>query len=197
MKGEIIKNIRLEKGYTLADLAARIGYTASYLSQLERNLKQPSLEALRKIADGLNTPIITFLMDGNEKYIPSEPCESDTFERYALIKGTSRRRMVVPEIGTVYQFITPVCSQTPNKPRMLGFYNELKPKAWVSEKLVIHEPEESIIVIEGQVDIYVDDKVFTLARGDSFYIAPGVPHNIKNPADTNAVIVAYQFPAMY
>jgi len=197
LKGEKIKSIRIEKGYTLADLAAKTGYTASYLSQIERNLKNPSLEALRKISDGLHTPIITFLIDENEKYIPAETHESDAFERYALLRGTSRRKMIVPEIGAEYQFITPIPRNSLNKPRMLGFYNELKPQAWVSEKLVTHEPEESIIVIDGLVEVYVDDKVFTLVKGDSFYIAGNVPHNIKNPTDTKAIIVAYQSPAMY
>lgn len=54
MNPEIIKKKRLEKGYTLAYMSKQLGFTASFLSQLERGLKQPSLESLRKISDFLS-----------------------------------------------------------------------------------------------------------------------------------------------
>ena len=197
MNGEIIKKIRLEKGYILADLAAKTGYTASYISQIERNIKQPSLEALRKISDALNTPIITFLMEDSEEYISSNVKETYNFAAYTIIRETERKKAIMPEVDTKYQIITPIYKENFDKPRMIGFYNELKPGDWTSEKLVSHESEESIIVIEGQVDVYVDEKVFTLFKGDSIYITSNIPHNINNSTDIKAIIVAYQSPAMY
>lgn len=197
MRGEKIKNIRIEKGYTLADLSERTGYTPSYLSQIERNLKNPSLEALRKIADSLEVPIITFLIDDYDKYPLAQESFNDDYYRYYMLQKNTRKKMVIPEIGTEYQFITPVSQHKTRKPKMLGFYIELKPKSWVSEKLVTHKAEESVLVIDGMVEVYVDDKVFHLVTGDSFYIDENVPHNIKNPLDTDTIIVVYQSPAMY
>jgi transcriptional regulator with XRE-family HTH domain len=46
---DIIKKKRLEKGYTLSYMSKKLGFTASFLSQLERGHKQPSLDTLRKI----------------------------------------------------------------------------------------------------------------------------------------------------
>jgi transcriptional regulator with XRE-family HTH domain len=197
MNGDIIKKIRIEKGYILAELAKKTGYTASYLSQIERDIKKPSLEALRKIADALNTPIIAFLMSDNEEYIHTEVQENDSLLKYSLLRESNRKRMIIPEIGTEYQLITPIYKQPNNKPRMLGLYIELKPRAWIQEKFVTHEPEESIIVITGQIDVYFDDKIFTLSVGDSFYIASNIPHNIQNTTDENAIVIIYQSPAMY
>jgi transcriptional regulator with XRE-family HTH domain len=197
LRGEKIKNIRIEKGYTLADLLERTGYTPSYLSQIERNLKNPSLEALRKIADSLEVPIITFLIDDYDKYPLAQESFNDDYYRYYMLQKNTRKKMVIPEIGTEYQFITPVSQHKTRKPKMLGFYIELKPKSWVSEKLVTHKAEESVLVIDGMVEVYVDDKVFHLVTGDSFYIDENVPHNIKNPLDTDTIIVVYQSPAMY
>jgi transcriptional regulator with XRE-family HTH domain len=197
LRGEKIKNIRIEKGYTLADLSERTGYTPSYLSQIERNLKNPSLEALRKIADSLEVPIITFLIDDYDKYPLAQESFNDDYYRYYMLQKNTRKKMVIPEIGTEYQFITPVSQHKTRKPKMLGFYIELKPKSWVSEKLVTHKAEESVLVIDGMVEVYVDDKVFHLVTGDSFYIDENVPHNIKNPLDTDTIIVVYQSPAMY
>ena len=45
-----IREERKKKGYTLAQVARETGYSIGYISQLERNQKEPSLAALRKIA---------------------------------------------------------------------------------------------------------------------------------------------------
>ena len=42
-----LKDIRKSKNMTLATLGEKTGYTASFLSQIERGLNRPSIEALR------------------------------------------------------------------------------------------------------------------------------------------------------
>ncbi|EET84441.1 transcriptional regulator, XRE family [Clostridium carboxidivorans P7] len=63
MLGPKIREIRQEKGLTLNELADKTGLTASYLSQIERNIIDPSLSSLRKISLSLEVPIYTFLTD--------------------------------------------------------------------------------------------------------------------------------------
>ena len=59
-----IRDKRKEKGYTLAQVAAETGYSVGYLSQLERNQKEPSLAALRKIANCLGCSEVWLIMQG-------------------------------------------------------------------------------------------------------------------------------------
>jgi len=182
MKVGRIKEIRLKKDYTLADLAKKTGYTASFLSQIERGLKSPSLEALRKIADCLDVPIMVFMTDYDDSY---------------LVRRDKRKKIVMPEIGTEYEFITPISSDENIRPNMVGMLVELKPKCWVSEKLVTHSAQESLYVIKGQIEVHLYDGVYKLNEGDSFYIREDVPHNIFNPGDQNAILIAYLSPAIY
>lgn len=51
MIGHNISSIRKQRGYTLSELSERTGISKSYLSNIERNLKQnPSIHVIEKIA---------------------------------------------------------------------------------------------------------------------------------------------------
>lgn len=70
--GRSIKTIRIERGYNQKDLASACNLSQTYLSQIENNVKDPNLSAIKKIAKGLSVPlpILLFLaMDEND--IPS------------------------------------------------------------------------------------------------------------------------------
>ncbi|MCD5410942.1 MAG: XRE family transcriptional regulator [Clostridiales bacterium] len=177
-----IKEIRCKKGLTLADLSSRTGYTSSFLSQIERGLKSPSLEALRKIADSLEVPIFTLMIDFDESY---------------LIRKGSRKKIVMPEIDIIYEFITPIASDEKIKPKIVGMIVELNPQKWVSEKLIVHSAQESIYILRGTIEIHLTDKIIELEEGDSFYLREDVRHNMYNPNSEKAVFISYLSPAIY
>ncbi|AEG15572.1 helix-turn-helix transcriptional regulator [Desulfofundulus sp. TPOSR] len=54
VKGEKIRALREERGYTLQDLARRANLSLSYLSEIERGSKRPSLKTIEKLAAALN-----------------------------------------------------------------------------------------------------------------------------------------------
>lgn len=58
MIGHNISSIRKQKGYTLSELSERTGISKSYLSNIERNLKQnPSIHVMEKIAEVLKVDL--------------------------------------------------------------------------------------------------------------------------------------------
>lgn len=62
MIGKNIYKIRKQRGYTLSELAERTGISKSYLSNIERNLKQnPSIQVVEKIALVLKVELKTLL----------------------------------------------------------------------------------------------------------------------------------------
>lgn len=66
MIGERIKQLRVQKGYSITELAELSGVSKSYLSYIERDLQNnPSLQFLSKISIPLDTSI-EFLL-GNEE----------------------------------------------------------------------------------------------------------------------------------
>ncbi|MBE3581885.1 MAG: transcriptional regulator [Thermoanaerobacteraceae bacterium] len=54
--GPKIRQLREERGYSLQDLARRAELSVSYLSEIERGTKKPSLKTLERIAGALNVP---------------------------------------------------------------------------------------------------------------------------------------------
>ncbi|KHF38145.1 helix-turn-helix domain-containing protein [Halalkalibacter okhensis] len=58
MIGERVKKYRLEKGYSLSELAEKAGVAKSYLSSIERNIQSnPSIQFLEKISSVLGVTV--------------------------------------------------------------------------------------------------------------------------------------------
>lgn len=62
--GKVIKQIRLQKKYSVRKVAAMAGITASMLSQIENEQTNPSLNTLRSIAQALKEPLYKFFKIG-------------------------------------------------------------------------------------------------------------------------------------
>jgi transcriptional regulator with XRE-family HTH domain len=64
--GEAIKDLRKKKKVSQKVLSKRIGITQGYLSLIEKGLREPSLDLIKKIAESLDIPQqLLFLSIGN------------------------------------------------------------------------------------------------------------------------------------
>lgn len=71
--GKTIKDIRQEKKLSQEQLAKHCGISQTYLSQIERNQKEPTLTALKAIAISLEIPLpILFFLSLDEQDISPE-----------------------------------------------------------------------------------------------------------------------------
>jgi transcriptional regulator with XRE-family HTH domain len=63
--GKRLKRLRLEKGYTQKELAARVreGLDYTYIGKIERGEQLPSLKILIKISEALSVPVGYFFRD--------------------------------------------------------------------------------------------------------------------------------------
>lgn len=67
MFGKYIYNIRKSQGYTLSELANRVGISKSYLSNIERDLKQnPSIQVMERIAAALQVDLNQLLQSNGD-----------------------------------------------------------------------------------------------------------------------------------
>ena len=67
--GNKIKQLRIQKGLTLEELASRSELTKGFLSQLERNLTSPSIATLNDILEALGTSLSEFFKEAKEEKI--------------------------------------------------------------------------------------------------------------------------------
>jgi len=59
--GQILKKLRTEKGISQEEFALNIGLHRTYISQLERGLKSPSLRTIAKICEELGITLVRFM----------------------------------------------------------------------------------------------------------------------------------------
>lgn len=77
--GNIIKNIRKQRGQTQSEFALSCGITQTYLSQIESNLKEPNLSTLKSISENLAVPLpILFFLSMTEDDV--QPGKREAFQ---------------------------------------------------------------------------------------------------------------------
>lgn len=67
--GHKIKQLRIQNGLTLEELASRSELTKGFLSQLERNLTSPSISTLEDILEALGSSLSDFFKEEKDEKI--------------------------------------------------------------------------------------------------------------------------------
>ena len=183
MYGTKIRTIRQSKGLTLNELASKTGLTASYLSQIERNLIDPSLSSFRKISLALEVPLYTFL--------------TDKVSQSVLIKSDKRKKLELPNSCIAYEFVTPMVADKQVNLKMEIIYFQLEPCSWSSDEYIIHAADECIFIIDGSIDIFLDEEKYQLNSGDSIYIQENTPHKFYNSTSKKVIGLSNISPPIY
>lgn len=197
MYGSRIREMRKRRGLTLKEVAEATGYTIGHISQIERDLKSPSLVALRKIAACLNCSEVWLIMDDSELSAKSSEEGKKSKESY-LMRKENRIPMKIPEIDVSYSIFTP--SKLPNaqEAQMTGLIVRLKPNTWVTEKMISHgNYDESLLLLKGELELRIDNSTYMIYEGDSFYIPKNCLHNYLNTSNEEATIIVYFSQSVY
>lgn len=67
--GRVLREVRRDQDRTLGDVAAQVGMSKQYLSEIERGKKEPSSEILRAICEALGMPLEHLLFRSGNKII--------------------------------------------------------------------------------------------------------------------------------
>jgi len=65
--GEVLRDVRLQKGRTLRQVASKASVALGYLSEVERGQKEASSEILASVADALGTPISAIMREVGDR----------------------------------------------------------------------------------------------------------------------------------
>lgn len=95
--GAYIKVKRLELNLSLRDLASRTSLSATFLSNLERGIANPTLDSLRKVSNALNTPIL--YMTNNIR------------ETSPVVRHNERRHLNFSNGNIRYEILTPALNK--------------------------------------------------------------------------------------
>ncbi|UCF99435.1 MAG: helix-turn-helix transcriptional regulator [Spirochaetaceae bacterium] len=171
--GSTIRRIRKEKLLTLKDVAHMTNLTESLLSQIENNKAQPSIASLMAISKALNTPIAFFF-------------EQDESHTASPVLRSSERPVVHTISGITYYLLT----QNVEEVQIEMLYAEYEPGS-STEVMHTHVGYECGIVLEGKLEVILNEDRYVLNRGDSITIPSSQPHNVINIYDgtTSAIWV--------
>jgi transcriptional regulator with XRE-family HTH domain len=150
MIGQRIKERRIEQNLSLRDLGGKTGLTASFLSQIENDLTEPSITSLQKIATALKVPMFTFL--------------NDNVQSEQVVRGGSRRKLSFPNPHLTYELLTSDLNR-----QMAGFIIQLKAGESHNAQQLYRATEEMMYVIQGELEIQVGENKHHLKSGDSIY----------------------------
>lgn len=178
MLGKKIRQIRREKGLSLKEVAEKTGLTSSFLSQVERDLADPSITSMRKIAEALEVPIFYFLLN-HEEHSP-------------VVRRDQRKVLRLPQSHLTYELLSPDLNR-----KMEVMMARLEPGAASSDEPLSHPGEECIVVLEGCMDIDIGGEVYHLEEGDSIYYYAAVPHKLWNPGDKELVFLSAITPPLF
>lgn len=175
--GDKIRTLRKKLGMTQKELADQVGLTPSFISQLEKNLISPSLDSLLKLSDKLNTQPIYFLTNG----------ESGPLQKM-VIKPNERLEIHPPELKSNGVKLQLLVSDVLNR-RMEPHFLTLKEGAIVNGHFYSHKGDEFAYVIEGELEVVIQDEKQVLKRGDSLYLESSFPSRWANIGKGDAVLL--------
>lgn len=183
MLGEKIRTFRKNKNITLQELSDETGLSIGYISQIERNLVDPSLSSLRKISKSLDIP--TYLLMETEKISHNLTTRSDEI----II-------MKQPNSTVEYRILTPMPDDK-FIPKSLVMKFSIDPKSCDGEFPVIHESEEILIIEKGEILVHLANESIKLSEGDTTIIKSNIPHTIENISSEKSYGMTIFTPAIW
>jgi len=176
---EKLRPMRKSRKMTLKDVADRAGCTSAYISQLEKGRANPSIATLKRIASVFDVKIVDFFLDNEE-------------DDEVVVRKDQRKTM---GFNLGYAIIESLMKTTENK-RMQALCNRIRPGGGSNGEYT-HEGEEFGIVLVGELELTVGEKVYYVKEGDSFYFPSTKPHGFSNRAEEDAVVIWVTSPPSF
>ncbi len=157
--GAHLRQLRARRRLSLARVAQAVGISVGFLSALERSQMSGSVGTLRKLARFYKTNILDFFDASGASSRQVRPAE-----RKVLEAGEGVRMELLAWGDTVME------------PHLFRIAPEAR-----SGDPYMHEGEEFIFVLRGELAIALDSQEYRLKTGDSFYFESATPHRWRNP----------------
>ncbi len=198
--GSRLKARRSELGISLRELGRRTDLSASFLSQVELNKTSLSIDSMRRIAEALDAPILTFFSDQDQtqEETPEPPAprseEPDQPAGYSpVVRAGYRPKLTLPPSGVTYELLTREMGR-----KMEGLCGRLAPGAANIVRRLREPTEELVYVLSGSLLVGLGDKEYILNRGDTIYFPGAQLQKMICASETeDAVWISIITPAVF
>ncbi len=168
--GEIVRELRARQGLSLRTLAARAGFSPSFLSQVERGQASPSISSLERLAQALGVTLGDFFRASATA---------------AVTRSGSRPELTSASSRAQFEALGPTGPGHPFDAIMLT----LAPGGQSGGRPLRQRGDEFAIIYEGHVQLTLGETVHLLAQGDAATFPAETPHCWENVSGETARIV--------
>lgn len=182
-----LRQARVAAGLRISEVAERAGFSTSYVSQVERDVANPSVGALNRIADalGIRMGILfnsqsTDLREGNDTITSTSPDYIPT----VVVKHDQRKNLTYPESNIRYDLLTPDVQHN-----LMVLMSRCPSQTTSGEYTLSHEGEECVVVIQGTVQFVVGEEEYTVGTMDSIRFDGRTPHAWRNAGPDEALVL--------
>lgn len=178
--GADLRALRKARGITLADLAQQLDRSVGWMSQVERDLSEPSITELRQIASVLNVPMS--ILFGQADAPPEEVGH--------IVRKGQRRQIGSSVAGLVEELLSPDLTDD-----FEVVHSTFRPNSEISTP--VKRPTQEVgYILSGKLDLWIEGRIYRLQSGDSFRIR-GEAFRWMNPYDVPAVAIWVIAPPVY
>jgi transcriptional regulator with XRE-family HTH domain len=163
--GARLRHAREASRLSLSDVAARCGMTKGFISRIERDEASPSVSSLVALCDAVGLAMADLFA------IPQT----------ALVRHSARPSLdgLPKSAAVVDTLITP-----PRERHVTVLETTVAPGASSGDALYTLPSEcEVCFMLEGELEIELDDERFRLGAGDALTFGAAVPHTWRNASD--------------
>jgi transcriptional regulator with XRE-family HTH domain len=171
--GSRLRELRLQRGWTLQDLAGQSGLSKTFLSRLESGDRQASIAAVLTLSRIFDVSLASLF----ESPLATEPCV--IFRTEDAVEQNANGLAYVP-LSNAGRF----CNLQPMRVRV-------SPSRRGSQHYH-HDGEEWIYVLSGALTLSLAGRAYDLHRGDAAHFDSRLPHRLiaKGPHDAEVLVVA-------
>lgn len=152
--GQDLRVLRKQRGLTLAELGEAVGRSVGWLSQVERDISEPSMEELDSLATALGVSVRSFFTKS-----PALPREEGR-----IVRKDARRPLSPRVTGLYEELLSPDLTDD-----FEVVHSTFAPGA---ERLddTRRATQEVGIVVSGQLEVSIGGETYVLRPGDSFRV---------------------------
>lgn len=184
--GETFRQLRHEQGISLRELSEKSGVSVGTISQIERNIANPSMRVLTAIRRALNIPMQVMFGDDS-----GDAAESGVEDAPPFLRRAAKRPRI--DIGSLQKELL----TSGGNHNLQIMILTIEPGGSSGNTALSYPAEKGGLVLEGELMLTVDNREARLEEGDSFVFNSAQPHGFRNDSNRTArilwVIGAVQF----
>lgn len=174
-----LKNLRQSRGLSQRRLARAANISNATISLIEHGRTDPSMGLLRKILDSMGVSFAEFFA-----------ADTRTSEKHFYTRDE------LSEIGSGPISYLQVGSDL-SEGQLQILYERYSPGADTGQSMLSHDAEEGGIILQGRLEVTVDNQVQVLTTGGAYRFNSRLPHRFRNTGSSECVVVSACTPPTF